>query len=350
MKIFTTVVLLTICAIILSGCLPVEEPILPPPVTAVQEGRVMRTLELVRGDVMRFSNPIAQYLPLRQQALHFTVAGRRIHGVFVSVGDEVREGDILAELVNPDIFDQLRDANWSREWIQLQLTQLNERHNFSLSQAGITGIPIDDSHYLSERVRLQDEIGLAQMRIANIEREIYEMQIRAPFDGVVTWVMDFSGVMWSAVGQAVVTIADQGQYIFRLENEDATRIVIGQYYDLNIGISTFPAIAIDPDTTDIVRPPTTGGVETPEAFFMLVGEEKPLIAGTVMATVFILHEIAEDVIYLPSFHIHTVGDRNFVHLLENDIIVIRDVVLGLVGNTTTEILYGLEEGDLVVLS
>jgi hypothetical protein len=48
--------------------------------------------------------------------------------------------------------------------------------------------------------------------------------------------------------------------------------------------------------------------------------------------------------------VNIVGERTFVHVLEDDIIVIRDVVTGLRGNNTTEIVYGLEEGDLVVIT
>lgn len=342
--------LLTLGGLLLTGCfaLPVEEPVLPPPITTIPEGRTMRTFQVERGDVLRFSNPSAQYLPLRQEAMHFTVAGRRIRGVFVSLGDEVQEGDLLAELENPYIFYTLRDERWNEEWVLLQISQLNERHNFSLNQAGITGNPIDDSHYVEELSRLRGELELVRMRIAHIETEIDEMQIRAPFDGIITWVMDFHGVMWSGVGQPVVTVSDKGQYLFRLAGRDTEFVTIGEYYNLTISGEVFPAIAISPAEMEIVRP-TQGNIQDDEVFFQLVGDEMPLIAGTMFAQVFVLHEAAYDVVMLPTMHINTVGERTFVHVLEDDIIVIRDIVTGLVGNNVTEIIYGLEEGDLVVL-
>ena len=348
---FLIFTLLTLGTLLLTGCfaLPVEEAVLPPPISAVPEMRALRTLEVRRGDVLLSTNPSTQYIPVRQEAMHFTVAGRRIRGVFVSVGDEVRAGDILAELENPYLLDQLRDAQWDEEWVQLQLTQLNERHNFSLNQAEMTGVPIDDSHYLNERSRLQGELGLIRMRISHIETEIDEMRIRASFDGIVTWVMDFAGVMWSGIGQPVVTISDQGQYVFRLVGRDADTIEIGAHYELTIAGDVFPAVAIDPDAEDIVRPIQPGAVPSPEAFFRLTGDTMPAITGNTFASVFLLHDAAWDVIYLPTMLINNVGGRTFVQVVEDDIIVIRDIVLGKEGNNTTEIIYGLQEGDLVVL-
>ena len=347
---FLICTLLALGALLLTGCfaLPVEEPVLPPPISAVPEIRILRTLEVGRGDVLLSSTPSTTYVPVRQEAMHFTVAGRRIRGVFVSVGDEVLAGDVLAELESPYLLDQLRDAQWDEEWVQLQLNQLNERHNFSLNQAQITGVPIDDSHYLGERSRLQGELGLIRMRISHLENEIDEMQIRAPFDGVVTWVMDFAGVMWSGIGQPVVTISDQGQYVFRLVGRDADFIEIGAYYDLTIGGEIFPAVAIDPDEEEIIRP-AQGGVPGQEAFFRLIGDEMPLITGNTFASVFLLFDAAWDVVYLPTMLINIVGDRTFVYVVEDDTIVIRDIVLGMAGNNTTEIIYGLQEGDLVML-
>ena len=280
--------------------------------------------------------------------MHFSVANRRINGVFVSVGDEVAAGDILAELENPYIFYQLRDERWNEDWAEMQITQLNERHNFSLNQALITGNPIDDQSYLDEGLRLEGELGVIRMRIQHILNEIDDMQIRAPFDGVITWVMDFGGVMWTSVGQPVVTVSDQGQYIFRLTGNDVQFVTIGEYYYLTIGGEPFPAVAIDPDVEDIQRPPQTGDT-IDEAFFRLVGDNKPVIAGGMMATVFLLHEEVRDVIFLPIMHINTVGDRTFVHVLEDDIIVIRDIVTGMQGNATIEIISGLEEGELIVI-
>ena len=325
--------------ILLSACLPTEAPPLPPPTTTIPEGRTMRTFLVESGDVLRFSNPPVQYLPLQQEALHFNVAGRRIGGIFASLGDFVQEGDLLATLENPYAYYQLRDAQWELDWRQLELRQLNAMHNLVASGAALSAADI--ASHRREQTRLQGEIELARMRINQIQNETANMEILAPFSGVVTWVMDFGGVMWSSVGQPVITISDQGQYIFRLAGADTQFVTIGEYYDISIAGEEFPALAMEAETND--------DGETIAILFTLVGEHMPLITGNMTASVFLLHDGAFDVVMLPTMHINTVGDRHFVHVLEDDIIVIRDIALGLQGNAITEITAGLQAGDVVVL-
>ena len=344
-KLFCALILLGVFS--LTGCfaLPVEEAPLPPPITAVPEARTMRTYTVTRGDVVLSSNPSTTFVPAQQEAMHFTVAGRRIRGVFVSIGDEVKAGDILAELESPYLWDQLRDVQWEEEWAQLHLTQLEERLAFSRTHGGAD---FNATPYNNERTRLQDELELIRRRIVLLENEIDEMLIRAPFDGVVTWVMTFHGIMWSGVGQPVVTVSSQGDYIFRLVGPDAELVNLGEVYELTLSGDVFPAVVVDAEEEGIVLPPQMNpNVE--DAFFRIISDEKPTIIGSAFAPVFILQDMVEDVVFVPTMHIHTVGDRTFVHVLEDDVIVIRDVEIGLVGNNSKEILSGLTEGDVIVI-
>jgi len=334
-------------ALFLTACfaLPVEEPVLPPPVVEIPDVRPIRTLAVERGNVLLFVNPPTTHLPLRQQSMHFSVGGQRIRGVFVDVGDEVQTGDILAELERPYILTQLEDAQWEEEWILLHLSQLDERHEFALEQAAATNIPVDDSPYLDERERILGQLEIVQMRLGNLEREAETMVIRAPFDGVVISALEFYGVMWSSVGQAVVTIAYQGNDVFQLLGDSVERIEIGQIYEKSINNETYFAEAIDPDVEGLERPEQIGAPQ-PEAFFRLLGDER--LTSATFSFVTIIYERADDVLMLQNSVINIVGDRVFVYVLEDDVSVLRDIEIGLVGNSMTEITYGLVEGEVIV--
>jgi len=342
--------LLALGILLLTGCfaLPVEDAVPLPPTVQVPELRTMRTLEVVRGDVVLSMQPSTTYLPVRQEDLFFSVAGRRIRGIYVSVGDEVQAGDLLAELDRPYLFDHLEDARRDEEWVGLHLAQLIERHEFALRQAAENEIPVDDSWYLQERTRLNGELNIIRRRIAHLQAEIEEMQIRAPFDGTVSGAMEFAGVMWSQIGQTIVTISDRGQYVFRLVSIDAGLFEVGQIHNKTIMGRIFEAEVIDPDAEGIERPMQLGA-PMPEAYFRIIGDEMPDISGTNFGNVLFVHDRAEDVIFLPSHLINDIDGRLFVHVLEDDIVVMRDVEIGLVGNLSTEITDGLEEGDMVVI-
>jgi len=335
---------------LLAGCiaLPVEDAVLPPPITRVPEPRQMRTRLVERGDVIHFANHPVTHIPIRQEALSFPVAGQRISGIFANVGDEVREGDILAELERPYIWEQLATARWDEEMLLLHITQLAQRHNFALNQAEISGIPVDDSFYLSEHTRLHGELGLVRMRLEHLYNQVDQMIIYAPFDGVVVWTRDIVPVMWSNIGVPVITIADQQQYIFRLVGQMAEIMEVGAEYNITIANQPFPAIVICPEEEGFV-PPAQIGTAQPQAFFRLIGYDMPLITPSMFATVLVVFDYALDVLTIPNLNVNIVGDRIFVHMLEDDVLVLRDIQIGLRGNATTEVTYGLQEGDMVVL-
>ena len=75
----------------------------------------------------------------------------------------------------------------------------------------------------------------------------------------------------------------------------------------------------------------------------------PTVTQFTAATIRLVHDAAYDVLVLPNHNINNVGERVFVLLLENDIVVMRDIEIGLVGNSLTQILSGVEEGDVVVI-
>jgi len=345
-----TLSLLTIAGLfIFTGCfaLPQEETLPPPPVMRTPEARPPRTFLVQRGDVELFVSPRATYLPLQEETLYFTVANQWIRGVFVRFGDKVQEGDILAELNRPDVLRNLEQAEWDLQSAQLDLRQLNERHALRLNIATTSGIPFDDSEIIYERNRISGRINYLNLRIEHLRAEEDAMRLRAPFDGVVTWVMDHQGVMFTAVGQAVVTIANQEQYVFYFEGPQTQYINIGDMIELNSRGEIFMVRVIDPDAYGIEAPPVIGDA-LPRAFLIIEGEP-PVVGPSVHFTLRIIQDARHDVVFLPRNHVNTVGERTWVNILEDDVIVLRDIVVGLIGNNHVEILSGLDEGDVIVL-
>lgn len=347
MKKFLLIVI-CIIPIFLSGCfaLPVEEEVLPPPVANMPEARPIRTTPVVREDVLHFTNVRAGHLPARQETVHFGVAGQRVRGVFVSAGDMVSEGDILAELDRPYLFNQLADAQRDEEQIILERSQLETRHQTALNHAAETGIPVDDSSFTDERRRINDRLTIVRRRLEYLQQEIDRLYVRAPFDGIVIWALEVTGVMWSYLGQEVVTISDQTRNIFVITGPAAEASPPGTLLNVVIDDETFLVESIvleDEDLPD--RPPTT----LPEAFLLIIEGNPPVITSLTVAIVHVVLDASYNVLAVPNLAINTLEGRSFVYVMEDDIVVIRDVVIGLEGNTLTEIISGLSEGEVIVL-
>jgi len=99
--------------------------------------------------------------PLRAEA------GGKVSQVFVRQGDEVKPGQVLATLEDPEIQAKARIVA-----AQLALASSNVRHNEGSD-------PQKAAQAARERSRLQQELAVAQ-------KEVEALEIRAPFAGIIT--------------------------------------------------------------------------------------------------------------------------------------------------------------------
>ena len=337
----------------LSGCgaLPVEEATFSVVLENVPDVSPIRTAVVERGDVLLVSNPGAVFVTVREEELLFEAPAYMLSGVTIAVGDYVYEGEIIAELYEPNIAVQLEELRWEEEWLSLALMQITERHNLALEQATRTGIPVDDSPYLEERARLLNEQRILNMRLENQFQELENLYIRAPFDGVITQALftTASGTGHAGLVQVAILIADQSQFIFRMIGPEANYMIPGMYFDMQVLGGHFIGRVIDPVEYGIDGRRDLMGTDFfhPAAYLLLVGE-MPEITGSAFATVRVVAAEARDVLFVPNLSVSRVGDRDFVYVVEDDTRVIRYVEIGLIGNAMSEIVSGLYEGEHVV--
>jgi RND family efflux transporter MFP subunit len=105
--------------------------------------------------------------PGRDAHVRTQVAGK-VARVFVHQGEEVKAGQLIAALENPEIEAEAQVAS-----AELTLASSNLRLNQDDPGSG------KSAQAVRERIRLQKQLGVATQ---NVE----ELQIRAPFDGIVT--------------------------------------------------------------------------------------------------------------------------------------------------------------------
>jgi len=334
------------------GCfaLPVEDDV-PSVVMNTTEGlRTFRTALVVRGDVVNFSNPSVSHVPARVSELSFNEAGRLIAGVYVTIGDVVREGDILAEIEIPHAQAIVDDLMWDSDWTSLELSQINDRHALALAHAERTGNPVDDSFYLQERARLLDRLEIINMRVEHYTQELENTYIVAPFDGIITQAIFPGEHTISQIGQVVVTVMDQSQQVFRLMGAEAALLQVGEYLEIAVsGMTSSTVMTMSRATARVITPEeydleTSGGQE---AFLSVEGDLFGIAVFT-LASVNVVHEQASDVLMIPNIAINRVGDRTFVYIVEDGLRVVRDIGVGVVGNAVSEILWGLYEGEEIV--
>jgi multidrug efflux pump subunit AcrA (membrane-fusion protein) len=299
-------------------------------------------VEVRRGDVVLYRDMTAVYVPAQEESLSFGIADELISAVHVDIGDTVQAGDIVAELDRTHYQNELERVSRDEAWALLNLAQLEKRHALRMEEAGISGSQVDVSSYTNERSSLLTQLETHRIRKEYLQFEDERRVLRAGISGIVTAAVPFSEGMTSTANRNVVTIADQSQSVFMVRGLDIDHMVMGNYYDIFINWEPYVGKMVDAEELGISR------VSTEERYLVLVGDEPENVSSRTFATMRLVLDESKDVLYVPSLALKKANARVFVYVLADNIRMIRDVEIGLEGNLITEIVSGLEEGEIVI--
>lgn len=328
---------------LLAGCatLP-EEEFLPLPVIEPPNAAPWQTMPVHRGDVVNDTVTMPVFASERQETLHFSESGLEIEGVFIANGDIVAEGQIIAAILNPELDEELEDARRARSRLELELSQLDERHEFALAAAEIRGEPVDDSFYLARREQLLEQISFAQIEYNELAARDEARYVRAPMDGVARNVLEFTEGQLSSAAAVVAIIEDMSQAFFRIQRFAPEHIQPGDRLTL-----TIVHLAFDIEVESVI-PDGIENVGT-SAWFRPVGGYDLFFQPGTLGRIRHVFDEAFDVVVVPTRVLRTQGERDFVFVLEDGVRRQRFVEIGLRSHGYAEILSGLEVGELVIV-
>ncbi|HMR48823.1 MAG TPA: HlyD family efflux transporter periplasmic adaptor subunit [Arachnia sp.] len=199
----------------------------------------------------------------------------------------------------------------------------------------------------------QAQVDSAQLAVDQARAALDEAVLRAPFDGVVSTVNAVVGQSSSALSadgsSGLVELVDTAGMTVTasVAEADATSIKIGQAATITLPASgivmTGTVESVDVRgtvTNNVVQYRTTVSVDSPP--------EEVRVGQTVSLS--ILTGGREDVLFVPTSAIATDGATSTVRMVVDGQLSDVEVTTGLVGTTGTEIVSGLEEGDVVLLS
>ena len=381
--------LLPLLASVIAGCLtpvravPTPTP-WPTPVLSEQ-----KTYMVTRGTVEDRFQLIAEVAPLRWEPLAFAVDGK-LGAVLVSEGEQAEEGQILAELIMPDLLEQLEQArldlskNESVLWVyeneqsfNLERAQLEARRvELLLEQARNAGdadqIALQEValqlaqlnlHEVESRVdpSLVQAVARAQLAVAALERQVEERRIRAPFSGQVVAVgiglNSMRGPLEPPQRRAdvpafspfmVIVEPQPVELIVSSQSARASDLVIGkevtaihrwaQDEPFPVNVSQLPTIS----SGDRFTPGFPGSIH-----LAIEGETPPLVAGEFI-NIEVVAAVRDDTLVLPDAAVRRFGGRTFVVVQDGDRQRRIDIRTGLESQGMVEVLEGLAEGDVIV--
>lgn len=313
----------------LTGCFffPAEEELLEPPTVAVED--IAYSTYTAKQKTIEDKTVATGYVYCKSQFdASFPESGGSLKTIYVTAGQHVEEGDLLAELDVGNL-----DYLYKQQQLIVQKAQ----------------IAYNSSGSADARLTLEME----QNTLTEYERQLGNSRIYAGMTGEVCFVQDMDPGTTVTAYKTIIKIVDPSQLCIQYTSsnmksfplgEEVTITVDGEDYsgyvsktptDVTEGLyDDFPAVM--KDTSSIYCEFTDG---TPS--FLTVGQTADITA------VFARHENA---VVISKTLVKTDGDRTYVTILdENDTKKEVDVTVGITNATEAEILTGLNAGDRVVV-
>lgn len=125
-----------IAPILCTGCqiMPEEEELKTAPVIRSYEVEEYEQSTVMRGDLILSMTVDCVYVAAKQEALSFSLGGEYIDKLYVSEGQEVRAGELLAELKYDNLKAQISEQEYALEIRKVQKSNILENRNLDLSR------------------------------------------------------------------------------------------------------------------------------------------------------------------------------------------------------------------------
>ena len=307
--------------------------------TQVQKDKIQKTKVLV-----------ANYQQVKSENLFFAVDGRRLSGVYVSLGDSVKKGELLAELYCDSEKERLANLDYQIKTQEMEIEHLKEQKELELTQLARRRGSMSATEYanrvsaLEEEYRLQiedieDSIYIARMQYDELYRWVEGCKIYAGMDGTVTYMRDTGSSFISWAGSKVITVSDSAECAFICDDiEYAKYFTVGDTYVFatSTGVKYETVLKSISVGQGIMR-------------FELKVPQYDMTLGQRVLYSLVLEE-KENALSVPKSAVHYAGEGAYVYYFDEDgNRQIKQIEVGLEADSKVEVLSGLTEGEEIIL-
>ena len=316
--------------------------------------KVIRTAALERGSVSKILEATGI---VKAQVGAQVKIGARATGVLdivpVKVGDRVQKGDLVAEIDSRELRSRIAEAEamLRLEQARLNYMEKNLPRQKALVQKNLEPQDSLDQAYQDANVA-RHSVASARASLDTLKVQLSYTRIYSPIDGVVSQVAAQEGetIVSGLSVSNLVTVLDPSRlemWIY-IDETDIGRVATGlpvrytvDAYRNRVFEGTVDRIYPEPEIRDNIVYYRTLVRVTPE--------QAELLRPEMTTQCKIIVETRDDVLALPNTALKWVGDRQVVFVVDDPEQEPREVSpeLGLEGLESSEILSGLEAGDVV---
>ena len=312
------------------------------------------------GEIVQSAKIDCEYTSTEHQDLAFMVDDKLIERVDVKKGDIVSKGDLLAAVDLADLEDTIAELEYQISVQELELTHTKEIKEYYINRAKNEYKPNEmtmeelavwekelqdnlqdiEEQYHDTIQDLEDSIVLDKKRLTKYKQEFKGGQIIAGISGEITYINESMEYTYSEKETKVMTISNLDSCYFIADD-----VTYADYFKEN-EIYSVVYKENKVETHVDVTPVNCGEWQNQMCFKPVNGE---IFENGHDGTIYIELDRKSDVLCVPNKAIHEAEDGTFVYILENDVLSMRYVEVGIKGSDETEAINGLEQGEQVVL-
>lgn len=323
-----------------------------------EEGTTHATATVEYGEVVQNAKISCTYTPTEHEDLAFLLDDRLIERVEVKKGDIVSEGDLLAAVDVGDLEEEIEELEYQISHKSLELKHTLELKAFDVNSAQViydhTAKTQSDKEELQEKLKdldekyhdtiqdMEDSLAINQKRLAKYKEELSGGQLIAGISGEITYIASPLSDTYSEKETKVITISNLDSCYFIADDVTyANFFKDGESYNVvykKDKKETYAEVTpVNPESWQ----------EQGQMCFKPVNDE--IFESGLNGTIYMELEKKSNVLCIPNDALHEAEEGMFVYVLENELLNMRYVETGLSGMEVTEIVSGLEQGDIVVL-
>lgn len=349
-KRFYAGMLAVFCALMFCGCGRAREADTSSIMAMDDSARAYELTAVQRGKIQKTKVIVANYQQVKTEDLSFEVNGRRLSGVYVSLGDTVAKGDLLAELFCEEEQEHLANLEYQIKTQEMKIEHLQEEKELELEQLARRKGRMTEAEYESqvqeleksyrlEMENMEDQIYIEQLQYDELYHFVEGCRIYAGMDGAVTYMTDTGSSFVSRAGSKVLTVSDSAECAFLCD--DAEYI---PYFDRNETYVFATSAGVEYETVLKEIDEAQGILR-----FELVVPQYDMPLGQRVLYSLVLEE-KEDALSIPKNAVHYAGEDAYVYYFDEEgNRQSKKITVGLQADSRIEVLDGLAEGDEVIL-
>ncbi|MBI5879357.1 MAG: efflux RND transporter periplasmic adaptor subunit [Chloroflexi bacterium] len=203
----------------------------------------------------------------------------------------------------------------------------------------------------ADRLAAESSLATAKLSLQQAQYRMRNAQVIAPYDGTATALnIDVYSTVSASTAAMQLSDLSQLQITVNMAEVDIAKVKVGQ--DVNVTVDAVSSAGrLSGKVTQVALSGTsTSGVVTYPVVITVSGADPTVVKSGMTANVSIIVDKRENVLLVPNRALRTQGGQRVVQLQTPVGVAQTPVTIGLAGDTQTEIVSGIKEGDVVVIT